>query len=557
MDVADIEKQIFRKLISNPGVLAQYITKVQPEDFTTPIIKSVMASFAGNASATAHYVPSANFFEILMRDRFHSPAELSQVVNVLTGLASTPVDIKDLDMLIRELKANRMCREMTQLIQRSLPIIKPDTIDSAYENILKDLLKLPLSAASGINVAMLREVHEAVDERVLDYLNPAPSKMPTTIRAFDAAMGGFAAEELVLFSAGQGQGKSYFMLWFAERMVEAGHNVLYVTIEMSYEATMARYNSIQTGFNSLDISDKRILPAQRAKYFERLIAANKDKNVREAFLRECATIKDRTSPHGALALAKKYKNRDAKMFIMDLPSGCTPSRIEQEIQRLSMDNKLDCVFVDFINVMDPTFHNKDRARELANIARELKVCARKCKVRMFTAAQLDTTKMEGTQDEIITTDHIKYSKAIGENCDWVMGFFRTAEDNLKKQLRIQMVKTRGSAPVTALLEFDFATSQAIDLGFADESQVPFGYLKNGMKTEEFIRMQREQPTEDMVQDTLTPGMESVVPPPTSMPAPMPPREDDIQQRVAAIKEKFGVVDVKEMTPEPIEDEPLF
>ena len=545
MNVADIEKKIFRQLVSNPVILAQYITKIQPEDFTTPIIKNVLAAFTTNPSALAHYVPSANFFEILMRDRFHNPAELSQVVNVLTGLASTPVDTKDLEMLVRELKSNRMCREMTQIIQKSLPSIKPDTIEDAYNNILRDLLQLPLSASSGINVAMLREVHEAIDERVLDYLNPAPSKMPTTIRAFDAAMGGFAAEELILFSAGQGQGKSYFMLWFAERMVEAGHNTLYVTIEMSYEATMARYNSIQTGVNSLDIADKRILSGQKAKYFERLIAANKEKPAREAFLRECATIKDRTDPHGALALSKKYKNREAKMFIMDLPSGATPARVEQEIQRLAMDNKLDCVFVDFINVMDPTFHNKDRARELANIARELKVCARKCKVRMFTAAQLDTTSLDKTQDEIITTDHIKYSKAIGENSDWVMGFYRTQEDNLKKQLRIQMVKTRGSAPVTALIEFDFATSQAIDLGFADGCDIPYGYLKNGMKTEEFIRMQQDR--QDPVQSTLG---ELVKAETTSLP-------EGITDAISEVFPHARVVNRPEPKPEPIEEVPPF
>ena len=499
MDIADIEKQIFRRLISNPGVLAQYINKVSPEDFTTPIIRNVIACFAENSSATTHYVPSKNFFEILLRDRFHNPAELNQVTNVMTGLAANPVDIKDLDMLVRELKANRMCREMTQVIQKGLPSIKPDTVDVAYETILRDLLQLPLSAASGINIAKLREVHEALDERALEYLNPVTPKMPTGIKAFDAAMGGFVAGEFILISAGVAHGKSYFMLWLAEQMVEAGNNVLYITIEMSYEATMNRYNSIQTGFNALDIADKRIPMAQRSLYFEKLIAANKDKSVREAFLSECRMLKDRGNPHGALALAKKYKNRLAKMFIMDLPSGCTPARVEQEIQRLSMDNKLDCVFVDFINVMDPTFHNKDRARELANVSRELKVAARKCLVRLFSAAQLDTTKMEGKQDEVITTDHIKYAKAIGENADWMMAFYRTPEDNLKKQIRIQMAKTRGSGAVTALLEFDFATSQAIDLGFAEDSPIPYGYLKNGQRTEEFIREQRSA---DPVQSTL-------------------------------------------------------
>ncbi len=551
MDVADIEKQVFRKLLSNPEVLPQYINRISAEDFTTPVIKTVVAAFTGNAAAMAHYVPSKNFFEILLRDRIHTPAELDQVSNVLAGIAANPVDTKDLDMLIREVKANRMCREMTATVRRVIPIIRPDSVDEAYDTLLRDLLRLPLNAASGINVAKLREVHDAIEERTLEYLDKKPDKMPTTIRAFDAVMGGYGPEEFIIISAGTAQGKSYFMLWLAERMVEAGHNTLYVTIEMSYEATMARYNSIQTGFSAIDISDKRIPPGQLPKYFERLIAANKEKNARMAFLRECEALKDRSTPHAALALAKKYKNRPAKMFIMDLPSGVTPARVEQEIQRLSMDNKLHCVFVDFINVMDPTFHNKDRARELANISRELKVIARKCGVRMFSAAQLDTTSIEGTQDEIITTDHIKYSKAIGENADWVMAFFRTEEDNLKKQLRVQMAKTRGSAPVTALLEFDFDTSQAIDLGFADNSPVPHGYLKNGMKTEDFVsrQLEHDEPVQEVLGDFVQKETAAV---PTMSPAPKSTAAE-AKADLDALKATFGITSIKH-TEEVEEDE---
>lgn len=551
MDVADIEKQIFRKLISNPSVMAQYISRVSPEDFTTPIIKNVMACFAGNASALAHYVPSKNYFEILLRDRYHAPAELEQVTNALVGIASNPVSTKDLDMLVRELKANRMCREMTQIIQKSIPIIKPDSVEDAYENILKDLLQLPFSATSAANVAQLKEVHEALDERVLDYLKPPSAKIKTQIKAFDAVMGGFAHGELVVVSAGQGHGKSNIMLWWAERLVEAGNNVLYVTIEMSYEETLNRYHAIQTGFDSLEIAHKRIPAGRQPEYFEKLIAANKEPAARQAFLRECATIKDRSNPNGALALSKKYKNRSSKMFIMDLPSGCTPARVEQEVQRLSMDNKIDCVFVDFINVMDPDFHHRDRARELANVSRELKKLARKTKLLVITAAQLDTTSMEGTQDEQITPDHVKYAKAIPENADWLVAFHRTEEDNLKKQVRLQMAKHRHSGDVTALLEFDFATLQAIDLGFAENSPVPHGYLKSGENTSDFLN--RTVAPQDTVQTTLEPLLteETKALEPAAVPG-----DDEVLRRVEELKNKFGVKSIQKVDKDDIDPKDL-
>ena len=555
MDVSEIERKVFKQLLSNPDVLAQYATKVAPEDFTTPIIRNVMAAFSDNNSALTHYVPSKNFFEILLRDRFHAQADLEQVTNVLTGLASVPADTRDLDMLIRELKANRMCREMTQAIQKVLPAIKPDTVESAYNEILKSLLKLPLSAVSGIDVAVLKEVHDALDERVLDYLKPVEARIPTGILAFDAVMGGFAPSELVLISAGQGHGKSNIMLWWATKMVEAGSNVLYITIEMSYEQTIIRFHAIQTGFDTQDIANKRIPTGMVHQYFEKLIAASKEKPVREAFLRECETIKDRGNPHGALALAKKYKNRPAKMFIMDLPSGCTPARIDQEVQRLSMDNQIDVIFVDFINVMDPDFHHKDRARELAIVARELKKLARKNNKLVVTAAQLDTTSLEGTQDEQLTTDHVKYAKAISENADWMIAFNRTEEDKLKKQVRLQMPKHRHSGEVTALIEFDFATMQAIDLGFADGCAVPYGYLKNGMKTGDFLdRYVNPEPELLPFGSSIPTEVREVVAVGATGATGATGPTDDNDDPLNSLKAVFEVKDIKV---EPIEDEPFI
>lgn len=564
MEIAEIEKKVFRQLLSNPEVLVQYSTKISPEDFTTPIIRNVMNAFTSNVSAMAHYVPSKSYFEILMRDRYHSPAELDQVANVLSGIASVPVTTKDMDMHIRELKANRMCREMAQAIQKAVPIIRPDTVSEAYETLLKDLLRLPLSSSPSVQVAKMREIHDALEERVLELDAPMAARVSTGLKAFDAVMGGFGISELVTLTAGPGQGKSNLLLWWAAHMVECGKNIVYVTIEMSYEETMNRLNAIQTGYDVKEIALKKIHQDSRSDYFERLIAANKDPLVRDAFLRECAVIKDRANPTGALTLSRKYKNRESKMFIIDLPSGCTPARVEQEIQRLSMDNKIDCAFVDFINVMEPSFHHKNEVKELGNIARELKIIARKNHLLMFTAAQLKTgdKRDKDMQNQKLTTDDIKYATAIAEHSDWVVAFYRTEEDDLKKQVRLQMAKHRHSADVTALLEFDFANLQAVDLGFADGSLIPHGYLPNGEQTEAYLTRPAPQEDSEPAVDPLLGVDDGFDSAPVAIGAPSVtgatgtathatgPTADPL----SVIKEVFKVRSVKEV--EPFEEEPF-
>ena len=518
--------------------MASHINRVAVEDFTIPVIKQVMQAFMSNPSAVTHFTPSASFFEILMRDHVHQPEELEQVANMLAGMASKPADPKDLDMLIRELKANRMCRNMAQIIQKVIPTIKPDSIESAYEGLLKDLLVLPLQGMSSAVVATVHEIHEALEERVMSYLEAAAAKVPACLKAFDLVMGGFAYGEFVVITAGTGQGKSNMMLWWAEQFVERGFNCLYVTIEMSYEETMNRYHSIQTGYSVLDIGHKRIMPEHQGDYFEKLIAASKEPEVRPAFLRECQSIKNRKDPKFALKIAKKYSNRKAKMFVVDMEAA-TPARIEQEMQRIMMDNKLDCVFVDFLNVMDPEFANKDRVRELTSISRSMKKIARKSGTVLFTAAQMDTTGLEGTQDEVLRPDMVKYAKAIAENADWLIAFHRTAEDMSLKQVRLQLAKHRHSSDCTALIEFDFGTMQAIDLGFAPGTFIPEGYNQIGDKV--------NMPS----YTSYSPSGESTRELP-SQPLPVPKEEEaavlsaTVDDALAAISKTFSVKSVREI-----------
>jgi replicative DNA helicase len=789
VDIGEVEKQVFRKIISNPGKLAENICKVSPDDFSIKIAKIVVTALSKHGYA-AHYTPNKNFFEILLRDQIHDKKSLESSSEMLAGIAKVPIDTKDLDILIKELKNNRMCSNLTAILKKAVPIIKPDTVEEAYDQVIRDLLQLPLQASAGVSVATVREVHDTLDERVMSYTDVGTKKYPTGIQAFDKSMGGFAQGEFVILAAGTGMGKccrrgtkilkysgksvsvetiqdgdllmgpdskprrvlsttsgtgemyritptngepwecnsqhiltlvhaetgkiidigvqdylkqtkkfkreheqffvgvdfpnsdkklpidpyslgvrygdeakamkpaqatmtnayglsvradgsvespcsthtirgehgsdsqphgiirqvigaceripheyltaarsdraallaglldtdgipsfvgfdivqkrkglaegicflarslglralmsekgidaypdsiryrvnivgdfailplrikrkiptvgqqkrdvtrtafsvepvgigQYFgfeldsdgrfllgdftvthnsnvMLWWAEKFVSSGANVLYATIEMSYEETMNRYHAIATGFPTTDISNKRIPPGKLHRYYEKLISHAKDPGVRSAFLEECKTILDRDDPRYALKIAKKYKNRRSKFFVLDIDS-CSPSRVEREIQRISLDHKIDYVFVDFINVMDPEFHNRDRVRELSSIARDLKKVARKTKSILISACQLDTTSLEGTQEERITNDRIKYARAIGENADWVIAFNRTEEDNRLKQIRLQLAKHRHSADVTALIEFDFSTLQALDLGFAPGTEPP-------------------------------------------------------------------------------------
>lgn len=472
MDIKEVEKRVFRKLISNPKTLAANLNKVSPEDFQIPHLREVIEAFGQNGNSI-HYAPSKEYFEIMLRDRsmFNGDkSKLDQFVGMLAGAAGKPEDQSDLDVLCKELRNHRMCGEMARIISETSRIVEPGRIEEAYDSMIKRLLQLPISGSMSHSVGTLKEVDGDIEERLGMYFRPAKKKFACGPRAFTESNGGFAPGELIVLLAPTGGGKSTVMLWWANEFLKAGGNVLYVTIEMSYEETMERYHSMLTGLSVNKLRNRSLSETEIARYNMGLVLNAKNPNQHDIIKREFAQVLDRSNPQAFLDIGRKFENRKNKFFVLDIPKNCTPARLEREIARLSLDCPIHFVVVDYLNIMEPNFHSKDHVREQASIAQDLKGVARKMGSIILTAGQLNTSNLE--DDAKITTDNAKYCRAIGENCDWMPAFMQSEQDKLMKQIKIQLAKHRFSAQATALLEVDFDTMQIRDLGHADQVHQP-------------------------------------------------------------------------------------
>ena len=465
-DARDIEKLVFRKLLANPKTLAANLTKLSPSDFTIPIAKDVVSALQNNGYSI-HYSPNKAYFEILLRDRIRDKQSLDSACESLVKLANATVDQSDIDILIRELKREKMCAELTNIIRSVTSRIDPSSIDDVYKELMEKLLRLPLGGESVGDTGSLKNVHDDVADRINMIFTESTRKFSTGIKAFDRAIGGYAPGEFIVLAAGSGQGKSAMMLWLTEKWLSLNANVMYVTIEMPYEDTMDRYHAMITGLDTNKIRNRCLNEGEIARYIEYIIARTKTPDMSKKFLEECDTIVDRLNPKYAMDIAMKYPNRKNKFFVLDIARGCTPTRLEQEIIRLSLDAPIHFVVVDYINIMTPNYHNKDYVREQASIAQDLKSVFRRTKTIGLVGAQLNTTELEDA-DKIKMTD-IRYAKAIAENCDWMMAFNRNSDDELAKQIRVELVKHRFAPAAVALLEFDFKNMQVIDLGSADDN----------------------------------------------------------------------------------------
>ena len=103
-----------------------------------------------------------------------------------------------------------------------------------------------MAAGTSSSATIVKEVHEDLKGRMEMYFKDPKKKFPTGMSAFDNAMGGWGSGEFAVITAGTGMGKSAIMMWWMDVINMAGGNVVYVSIEMSYEDMMERYHAMFT-----------------------------------------------------------------------------------------------------------------------------------------------------------------------------------------------------------------------------------------------------------------------------------------------------------------------
>ena len=115
---------------------------------------------------------------------------------------------------------------------KSAEEIRAQHTETAAEDPAEDLAEEEPPRMTGAE--MLSSFLSAVQERDFE-------PIPTGIKALDRALqGGFIRKTLVTLGAAPGMGKTALAQWILENMAEAGHNVLYINLEMAREQLLAR-----------------------------------------------------------------------------------------------------------------------------------------------------------------------------------------------------------------------------------------------------------------------------------------------------------------------------
>lgn len=237
----------------------------------------------------------------------------------------------------------------------------------------------------------------------------------------DRLIGGFMAGELVILAARPSVGKTALALEAARMIARAESTVMMFSLEMSMRAITSRLISIESG-----------VPAS-------------------AIERGDATVDQ-------LGLVS-----DAHQRMVDVPlyfqcSARTPTEVEGWCRRIRQESgRLDCVLVDYLQLLAPDHRGREASDDVASISRALKLMAVRLNAVVIALSQLNRAS-EARRDKRPHISDLRGSGALEQDADMALLLFR--EEMYTKTVdntgvaEVIVAKNRNGKTGTVKLAFD-------------------------------------------------------------------------------------------------------
>lgn len=255
--------------------------------------------------------------------------------------------------------------------------------------------------------------------------------VPTGLTDLDKMTSGLHPGELIIIAARPSMGKTAFSLNLASHMaLRAKKTVAYFSVEMSKESVMTR---LLAGEAKVGIGELRTGRIQDASWPKLIQAAG--------------TISE------------------APLFIDDT-AGISPFEIRARCRRLKATHGLDCIMIDYLQMMDLKQKVESRERAVSEISKNLKGIAKELQIPVIALAQLNRG-VEGRSDRRPMLSDLRESGSIEQDADVIMMLYRDDyydKETAEKQGEAEVIigKQRNGPTGTVKLRFDAKTNKFRD-----------------------------------------------------------------------------------------------
>ena len=283
-------------------------------------------------------------------------------------------------------------------VLRELIAAGQDIIDKAFEDVKKeDALSYAEQNIFAIGEKDSRggfaHIKEAVSNAIVNFEELQNSKgavkgIPSGIYGIDKITNGFQKGQLILIAARPGCGKtSLGMNMINHAAVKCGKKCAIFSLEMSKEEIASR--SI-CGLAFVD-SAKALKGEMNDKEWKSILAASKK-----------------------LSEAHLYIDEGFSKGPMDILGKC---------RKLKREKGLDCIMIDYLQLMQGDGKIENRTQEISTITRTLKMAARELEVPIILLSQLNRASSDRKDHRPILSD-LRESGSIEQDADMVFFIYR-------------------------------------------------------------------------------------------------------------------------------------
>lgn len=419
----EAEQSILGALMLDSMVWDQVGDQVDAEDFYKPAHQALFRTF-----------------KILMAR--NQPVDLITVTNQLTAdnLLSSVGGTEYLVELVNRTVSTANVASHAKIVREKALVrkaihISTEVIDQAYSEDFESVESF-LDEAEGkyyrlgearqtegliAPMNLVRDSIKVIEERYKKKVDV--TGLATGFAHLDKMTSGFHPGELLILAARPSMGKTAFSLNIAQHIaLRQKKTVAYFSLEMSKEAVMMRLLASEARVNMGDLKTGRISDSAWPKLID---AA------------------------GHLS--------EAPLFIDDT-SGISPFEVRSRARRLKAQHGLDCIMIDYLQIMKLKEKVDSREREVAEISRTLKSISKELHVPVIALAQLNRGVESRTEKKPMLSD-LRESGSIEQDADVIMMLYREEyydkEDPDKQGLAEVIIGKQRNGPTGSVkLRFD-------------------------------------------------------------------------------------------------------
>ncbi len=256
--------------------------------------------------------------------------------------------------------------------------------------------------------------------------------LPTGFKSLDRATMGYQPTQLVVIAGPPKVGKSQLLLWSADAVNLAGHKVLLISFEMTYEEQEARWLGMRAQIN-----------------YRRLLKGKMTDN-------------DRARLDVVSTVLNDDPNRAKFMLSEDITSTTTVSGIIAKIQQYQPE----AVFIDGVYLMDDeNGEAKGSPQALTKFTRSLKRAAQTFQIPIIATTQTLYSKMQGGKK--VSASSVGYSSSFSQDADTLIGIEEDECEGLVAH-RLKVLLCRSGPMSEVDIDFNWSTSTITEIGDGED-----------------------------------------------------------------------------------------